>query len=126
MTTLQEKIAGLPASRRARVAARTSELIAEENALRQLREAHQKTQVRVAKELGIGQDSVSRLEKRSDMLISTLRDYVAAIGGRMRLLVEFDDQPPIELENLGVLQKPTKVARRRKVAVHGKRPIKAA
>jgi transcriptional regulator with XRE-family HTH domain len=126
MTTLQEKIAGLPASRRARVAARTSELIAEENALRQLREAHQKTQVRVAKELGIGQDSVSRLEKRSDMLISTLRDYVAAIGGRMRLLVEFDDQPPIELENLGVLQKPTKVARRRKVAAHGKRPIKAA
>jgi hypothetical protein len=126
MTTLQEKIAGLPASRRARVAARTSELIAEENALRQLREAHKKTQVRVAKELGIGQDSVSRLEKRSDMLISTLRDYVAAIGGRMRLLVEFDDQPPIELENLGVLQKPTKVARRRKVGVHGKRSIKAA
>jgi len=126
MTTLQEKIAGLPASRRARVAARTSELIAEENALRQLREAHKKTQVRVAKELGIGQDSVSRLEKRSDMLISTLRDYVAAIGGRMRLLVEFDDQPPIELENLGVLKKPTKVARRRKVGVHGKRSIKAA
>ncbi|WP_363352350.1 helix-turn-helix transcriptional regulator [Methylocystis echinoides] len=124
MTTLQKKIAGLPASRRARVAARTSELITEENALRQLREAHKKTQAKVAKELGIGQDSVSRLEKRSDMLISTLRDYVAAIGGKMRLLVEFEDQPPIELENLGVLHKPIKV--RRKVASLGKRATKAA
>lgn len=125
MTTLQEKIDGLPASRRARVAARTSELIAEENALRQLREAHKKTQAKVAKELGIGQDSVSRLEKRSDMLISTLRDYVAAIGGKMRLLVEFEDQAPIELENLGVLQEPGKV-RRRKVVGQGKRAAKAA
>lgn len=125
MTTLQDKIAGLPASRRARVAARTSELIAEENALRQLREAHKKTQAKVAKELGIGQDSVSRLERRSDMLISTLRDYVAAIGGKMRLLVEFEDQAPIELENLGILQKPGKV-RRRKIVSHGKRATKAA
>lgn len=126
MTTLQEKIAGLPASRRARVGARTTELIAEENALRQLREAHQKTQTKVAKKLGIGQDSVSRLEKRSDMLISTLRDYVAALGGKMRLVVEFQDQPPIELENLGVLEKPAAKIRRRKVASHGKRTIKAA
>ena len=125
MTTLHDKIAGLPASRRARVAARTSELITEENALRQLREAHKKTQVKVAKALGIGQDSVSRLEKRSDMLISTLRDYVAAIGGKMRLLVEFEDQAPIELENLGILQKPDEV-RRRKVVAHGKRATKAA
>lgn len=81
MTTLQEKMAALPASRRARVMTRTAQLVDEENALRQLREAHQKTQSKVAKKLGIGQDSVSRLEKRSDMVISTLRDYVAALGG---------------------------------------------
>lgn len=125
MTTLQDKIAGLSAPRRARIAKRTSVLIAEENALRQLREAHKKTQAKVAKELGIGQDSVSRLEKRSDMLISTLRDYVSAIGGKMRLVVEFENQPPIELENLGVLQKTGKV-RRRKPAGNGKRTTKAA
>ncbi|QGM99920.1 helix-turn-helix domain-containing protein [Methylocystis parvus] len=124
MTTLQEKIAGLPAPRRARIAERTTELIAEENALKQLREAHKKTQVRVAKVLGIGQDSVSRLEKRSDMLISTLRDYVAAVGGKMRLVVEFEDHPPIELEALGVLKKPAKIRRRR--LAHGKRAPKAA
>lgn len=107
MTTLREKIAGLPAPRRERVAARTTALIGQENALRQLREAHSKTQATLAKKLGVGQDSVSRLEKRSDMLISTLRDYVAALGGKMRLVVEFKDQPPIELENLGILEKRT-------------------
>ncbi len=116
MTTLQEKLAALPASRRARVMARTAQLVDEESALRQLREAHQKTQARVAKKLGIGQDSVSRLEKRSDMLISTLCDYVAALGGRMRLVVEFDDQPPIELQSLGVLKRQAASVRQRKAA----------
>jgi len=106
MTTLEEKIATLPPERQARIAARTAELIAEEHALRRLREAHKKTQTAVAKKLGVGQDSVSRLEKRSDMLISTLRNYVAALGGKMRLVVEFEDQPPIELETLGVLSQP--------------------
>ena len=123
MTTLQEKMAALPASRRARVMTRTAQLVDEENALRQLREAHQKTQAKVAKKLGIGQDSVSRLEKRSDMLISTLRDYVAALGGRMRLVVEFEDQPPIELQSLGVLKRQAASARPRKAA---RRAIKAA
>jgi transcriptional regulator with XRE-family HTH domain len=126
MSTLQEKIAGLPASRREKIAARTTELIAEENALRQLREAHQKTQTKIAKKLGIGQDSVSRLEKRSDMLISTLRDYVAALGGRMRLVVEFKDRPTIELKSLGVLKKPAGAIRRRKAAPRVKRAKTAA
>lgn len=106
MTTLEQKIASLPKARQAKIKARAAEIVAEETALRDLREAHAKTQVKVARALGIGQDSVSRLEKRSDMLISTLRDYVAALGGTMRLVVEFDDRPPVELKGFGVLNKP--------------------
>ena len=43
---------------------------------------HKLTQKKMAEALGIGQDSVSRLEQRSDLLISTLRDYVEAMGGK--------------------------------------------
>jgi len=103
MTTLRDKIAALPARRRAKVRARAQELIAEETSLRALRKAHRKTQEKVATTLGIGQDSVSRLEQRSDMLLSTLREYVAAIGGNIRLLVEFEGKPAIELKGLGAI-----------------------
>ena len=53
--------------------ARAAELIAEEMTLRDLRKARKLTQVRMAHTLGITQDSVSRLEQRSDLLLSTLR-----------------------------------------------------
>jgi DNA-binding transcriptional regulator YiaG len=59
-----------------RVEARAAELIAEEMSLRELRRARQLTQVRVARTLGITQDSVSRLEQRSDLLLSTLRKTI--------------------------------------------------
>ena len=103
MTTLRDKMAGLPARHRARIKARAQKLIAEETSLQALRKAHQKTQEKVATTLGIGQDSVSRLEQRSDMLLSTLREYVAAIGGSVRLLVEFKGKPAIELKGLGAI-----------------------
>jgi DNA-binding XRE family transcriptional regulator len=114
MTTLRDKMAKLPARRRTRVKARAQELIAEETSLQALRKAHRKTQEKVAATLGIGQDSVSRLEQRSDMLLSTLRDYVAAIGGSVRLLVEFKGKPAIELKGLGAI-KGTSASGRRKV-----------
>jgi transcriptional regulator with XRE-family HTH domain len=96
-TTLKRKIEGLPPERRVKVEARAAELIAEEMALRDIRKALDLTQERVAELLEIGQDSVSRLEKRSDLRISTLRSYIEALGGRLRLLAEFPDHPPIVL-----------------------------
>ncbi len=113
MTTLRDKMTDLPARRRARVAARARELIAEETSLRALRKAHRKTQQKIAAKLGIGQDSVSRLEQRSDMLLSTLREYVAAIGGRVRLLVEFKGRPAIELKRLGATKGKSASVRRK-------------
>jgi transcriptional regulator with XRE-family HTH domain len=50
--------------------------MAEEMTLRELRRARRLTQVRMAEEIGITQDSVSRLEKRGDLLLSTLRKTV--------------------------------------------------
>jgi hypothetical protein len=51
----------------------------------------------MAEQLGIGQEGISRLEKRSDLMISTLRDYVEAMGGKLRFVAEFPARPPTTL-----------------------------
>lgn len=84
-------LAELSPERRAKVLARGRHLIAEEMALRYLREARDLTQQRMAELLHIKQASVSRLEARSDMLLSTLRSYVTAMGGSLRLVAQFPD-----------------------------------
>jgi len=95
MTTLTEKLDRLPPARRKKVEERAKALIAEEMSLRDLRKARKQTQVRVAKERGINQENVSRIEKRSDLLLSTLSGYVEAMGGTLRLVAEFPDRPPV-------------------------------
>jgi transcriptional regulator with XRE-family HTH domain len=100
MKTLDQIVARLPAGRRAKIAARAEALIAEEVALQHLRKARRLTQQRMAKVLGIGQDSVSRIETRSDLLLSTLRNYVEAMGGSLKLVVEFPDSVAV-LSSLG-------------------------
>jgi transcriptional regulator with XRE-family HTH domain len=103
-TTLKEKINRLDAKRRKKVEARVAELIAEEMSLRDLRRAHEKTQAHMAKALGIGQEGVSRIEQRSDLLLSTLRSYVEAMGGKLRLVVEFPDRPPVVLSGVADME----------------------
>lgn len=105
MTTLTERVDRLPASRREKVEQRVRELIAEEMSLRDLRKAREKTQVHVAKKLGIKQENVSRIEKRSDLLISTLSGYIEAMGGKLSLVAEFPDRPPVTLTGIAVLDK---------------------
>jgi len=92
-TALHDKMKSVGNKRRKKIEARAAELAAEEMALRELRKAHHRTQASMAKQLGISQDGVSRLEKRSDLLLSTLRNYVKAMGGDLRLVAEFPDQP---------------------------------
>jgi transcriptional regulator with XRE-family HTH domain len=97
---IREKLAELNRVQRKKVAARAAELVAEEMSLRQLRKARKLTQARVAKVLGVTQDSVSRLEKRSDLLLSTLRKTVKAMGGKVRIVAEFPDRRPVVLFEL--------------------------
>jgi len=98
--TLKDKMKDLSPERRKQIEARTAELIQEQMTLQELRRARKLTQVRVAKALGITQDSVSRLEKRSDLLLSTLRKTVEAMGGRLSLVAEFPDRPPVALSGI--------------------------
>jgi transcriptional regulator with XRE-family HTH domain len=80
---------------------RAAELIAEEMSLRELRRLRKLTQARLAKKLKIGQEGVSRIEKRTDLYLSTLRGYVEAMGGKLTLMVEFPDRQPVILVGLG-------------------------
>ena len=98
--SLDEMMAELPPERRRRIEERAAELIAEEMTLRELRKARQLTQASVARELGISQDAISRLEQRSDLLLSTLRRTVEAMGGSLSLIARFPDRPPVELAGI--------------------------
>lgn len=97
MTNLERIRKELSAARRKKIEARAAQLIAEEMTLRELRHARKLTQVRMAKTLGITQDGVSRLEKRSDLLLSTLRKTVEAMGGSLSLIAQFPDRKPVIL-----------------------------
>ncbi len=94
----EEVMASLPAEERALVKARAQELIEEVLTLRDLRSAHQLTQKRVAELLGVQQDSVSRMERRTDMLLSTMSSYVEAMGGTLRLIAEFPNRKPFTVK----------------------------
>jgi transcriptional regulator with XRE-family HTH domain len=74
---------------------------AEELNLRELRRLRKLTQARLSKKLKIGQEGVSRIEKRTDMYLSTLREYVEGVGGKLSLVVEFPNQAPVVLSKLG-------------------------
>ena len=98
--SLDEMMAELPPERRRRIEERAAELIADEMTLCELRKALQLTQASVARELGISQDAISRLERRSDLLLSTLRRTVEAMGGNLTLIARFPDRPPVELSGI--------------------------
>lgn len=106
----------LSPARRKKVEARAAQLIAEEMTLRQLRHARKLTQQKIAKSLHIGQEGVSKLEQRSDLLISTLRDYVEAMGGNLSLVAEFPDREPVVLS--GITEDDPKPKGRKRARAH--------
>ena len=97
---IDDMMADLGPARRRKIEDRAAELIAEEMTLRALRKARRLTRVRVARELGISQDGVSRLEQRNELLLSTLRRTVEGMGGRLSLIARFPDRPPVELSGI--------------------------
>ena len=49
------------------------------------------TQIEVARSMSVEQAAISRLERREDMYVSTLRDYIRALGGELKLVASFPD-----------------------------------
>ena len=99
--SLAEMLARESDESRRKIEQMTAELIAEELSLRAMRRLRKLTQARLSKKLKIGQEGVSRIEKRTDLYLSTLRSYVEGVGGKLSLIVEFPDGPPVILTGLG-------------------------
>ncbi|MCE8420378.1 helix-turn-helix domain-containing protein [Rhodovulum sulfidophilum] len=104
--TLNDKLATLDPSRRAGIEAEADRLQTEYLTLRELRKAKELTQVQLAETLGIQQATVAKYERQSDLLLSTLSSYVRAMGGSLKLMVEFPGRAPVALAGLGETEKP--------------------
>ena len=102
---IDDVIAKLPKERRKRIAAKADEMakemIAYADSLRVVRKALSKTQSKIGEELGLSQNAVSQLEGRTDLLLSTLRRYVRALGADLDLVVRMRDGSKVLLESLG-------------------------
>ena len=59
------------------------------------------TQTQMARKLGVKQEQISRIEKRTDLYISTLRSYVEGVGGKLKLVVELPNRAPVLITGLG-------------------------
>ena len=104
--SLKDKLATLDPARRAAIEAEADRLHAEYLTLQELRKAKQLTQVQLAETLGVQQATVAKYERQSDLLLSTLTSYVRAMGGELKLMVEFPGKAPVALEGLGETEEP--------------------
>lgn len=87
--------------------------------LKALRKTAGLTQEDLATTLHVGQDTISRLEKRSDLLLSTLRHYIESIGGELSLVATFPDRPAVVIDHLGDATPGADKHGRRHVTAHG-------
>lgn len=71
--------------------------LVEEMSLHQLRKARELTQSKIAEELHIGQGDVSKLERRTDMYVSTLTSYVQAVGADLEIRAVFPDGRTVKI-----------------------------
>ena len=101
--THEELMARLPKERQARIKARAAELVAEVEGLKALRKLAERSQEQIAQSLGIKQPSVVKIEKQTDLYLSTLRRFVEAAGGTLELRVELPGKGTMHLTGLGDL-----------------------
>lgn len=93
----KEYLEKLPTGRREAIKARADELIAEELSLAELRDLLEHSQAGLAKKMRVQQAEVSKIERRRDIYVSTLRRYVEAACGPLEIVVRIPNQQPVRL-----------------------------
>ncbi len=99
-----EIMAVMPEERRRRIEARTAELVGKVEGLKALRQLAERSQVEMATTLKIKQPSVHKIERQTDLYLSTLRRYVEAAGGTLELRVELPGKGVMYLTGVGDLR----------------------
>ncbi len=107
--TLNDYMKALPSTRKNKVIKRAQELISEEMGLQELRKAMQQSQQRLAEKLHVKQAEVSKIEHRTDMYVSTLRDYIQAMGGTLEITASFPNRNPIKITQFEFLDDDSRV-----------------
>ncbi len=97
---LKEVLDSLPPERRAEIDRRYEELVNEVESLKELRRLSELSQAKIAETLKISQPAVSKIEKQTDMYLSTLRGYVEAMGGELDVVVRLPDRGPVKIKSL--------------------------
>ena len=93
---LDDVLSALPVKRQTKITQRAANLAT----LRDLRLTASQTHADMAQALGVRQDTISCLEQRSEMLPSTMRRYVEAMGGQLEIVVTFPNRPSVKLAHL--------------------------
>lgn len=99
----EEVLAKLPKERQERIAKRAAELHREIEGLKELRLLAERSQEQIAQTLGIKQPSVLKIERQTDLYLSTLRRFVEAAGGTLELRVELPGKGTMHLTGIGEL-----------------------
>ena len=112
--SLDDIIAALPHDEQVALEVRHGALKQNVGGLRELRQIAGKAQADIASALNITQPSVSKIEKQTDMHLSTLRNYVEAVGGELELTVKLPRRPALRIHHLGDLAPAGAVQARKK------------
>jgi transcriptional regulator with XRE-family HTH domain len=99
--THEEIMASLPKERQARIKARAAEMLREIEGLKALRLLAERSQAQIAQSLGVKQPSVLKIERQTDLYLSTLRRFVEAAGGTLELRVELPGTGVLRLTGMG-------------------------
>ena len=103
-TKITDKLNCFSEERKKRIEERTRELVAMECTLQELRKSRGITQEKLAELLNKRQDSVSRMESRDNARLSTIREYILALGGELILIARFEDMD-YKLQNFSTVEK---------------------
>ena len=98
-TTLAEELNALPKERQEEIEVRASQIRLEELTLRHLREKLGLSQAELAERLEVQQPAVSKLERRQNLELNTLRSVVNALGGTIEIIIRVPDKEPILLSD---------------------------
>jgi predicted XRE-type DNA-binding protein len=113
-------IAKLPEHEQRAIMAESRKLLLEELTLSAIREARRHSQIEIASKLGVQQPAVSKIERQTDLYLSTLRKYIAAVGGELEIVARFPDREPVRITQF----KPLKRGRTAKQKATGSRAKK--
>ena len=105
--THDEVIASLPQERQDWIRAETEKLVHSVEGLKALRVLAKRTQDQIAQGLGVKQPSVLKIERQTDLYLSTLRRFVEAAGGTLELHIELPGTGVIHLKGMGELTTPS-------------------